>query len=353
MVHTLKAVFKPGRAILKAIGKRTATILPSPKQVEHEREMWGANPIPGHTETEDLLYLHGERFLMVLYGAVFGVDTKGRQFTKAIGDGPFKGPVGWGDLAKLFQAGGDPAKQVSAWEKVIDGLITQIIPPTTTEQVAGAWAVRTVLLGKIGEKVAQGSWPTFDSLLPTLEDKEAQILKWNKERAAMFVTEIKEKARLSLRKELTLAAMENLPPKKLQQRLFDQFSVQNRDWRRVVLTETAFAVQNARLGGVDPKDGWDAVWTASPKACPYCKKQDGKRFRLVDATAPNKDGDTQVWVGKNNVGRSSSPRKKDGTLRTKDELWWPSLPAHPNCVCQFTMSKVRKMPPLAATASLK
>ena len=39
------------------------------------------------------------------------------------------------------------------------------------------------------------------------------------------------------------AAMEGLPQAKLQQRLFDKFSIQNRDWRRCCLYETAAAIQ--------------------------------------------------------------------------------------------------------------
>lgn len=331
-----------GRSILKAIAKKTVTITPpSAKQIEHERELWGPNPIPGHTETEDLLYLHGERFLMLFYGATFGVDTKGMQFKKALGDGPFKGPIGWGDLAKLYQAGGDPTKMVSAWEGVIDKLLGQLIPATSTEQVAGAWAVRTVLLGKIGEKAATGNWPSFESLLPTLEDREQQIMEWHAARAMNYAKGLSEKARAAVRDEFITASMEGLPVAKLQQRLFDKFSVQNRDWRRLTLTETAMAVQNSRIGSVDPKDGWDAIWTAGPKACPFCKKQDGRRFRLVDIK-DFKDGKAEVFVGKNNVGRSSSLHKKDGTKRTQEELWWPAIPAHPSCCCQWTLVKAKK-----------
>lgn len=339
-----------GRGILKAIAKRKLPAgLPTPPptakqvEVEHERELWGPNPIPGHTEAEDLLYLHGERFLMVLYGAVFGVDTKGKQFKKALGDGPFKGPIGWGDLAKLYQAGGDPAKMVSAWEGVIDKLITQLIPATSTEQVAGAWAVRTVLLGKIGEKAATGSWPTFESLLPTLESREQDILHWTQQRALIYAKGMTEKARAAVRDEFVTAASEGLPAAKLQQRLFDRFSVQNRDWRRVVLTETAGAVQNARLASVDPADGWEAVWTAGPKACPFCKKQDGRRFKLIDPKDQLKaDGQNAIWVGKSNVGRASSLYRKDGTKRTPAELWWICIPAHPLCCCQWTLVRAKK-----------
>lgn len=332
------------RPFLKAINRKTAIITPpSAKQIEHERELWGPNPLPGHTEAEDLLYLHGERFLMTLYAAAFGVDTKGLQFKKALGDDEFKAPVGWGDLAKLFKAGGDPAKLVSAWEGVLDKLLAQIIPATSTEQVAGAWAVRTVLLGKIGEKAASGSWPAYESLLPTLERKEQEVLAWNKARAAMYVTNLQDHARMAMRSELVTAAQEQIPVGRLQQRLFEKFSAQNRDWRRVAVTETAMGVQNARLASVDPKDGWEAVWTAGPKACPFCKKQDGKRFKLIDPKdATEANGQTCVWPSKTNVGRSSSLRKKDGTKRSQEELWWPCLPCHPSCICQWTLVKGKK-----------
>jgi len=334
------------RLILKAISKQSLSTPPSAKQVEHERELWGPNPLPGHTETEDLLYLHGERFLMMLYCAVFGFDPQGREFKKALGEGPFKGPVGWGDLAKLYKAGGDPKRLVSAWETVLDKLLTQIIPPTTTEQVAGAWAVRTALLGKIGEKATTGNWPTFEDYLPTVAKLEQKRLEWYAARAANNVTNLKEKARQAVREELLTGAMEDLPVGKLQQRLFDKFSVQNRDWRRLVLTETASAVQNSRIGSVDPEEGWEAIWTAGPKACPFCKKQDGKRFKIIaSAKAEQSTGKNEIWYGKSNVGRSSSLYKKDGTKRTAAELWWICLPAHPHCICQWTLVRSKKPTP--------
>ena len=347
----------PGkRLVLKAVSfkKNVPLAPPTAKQMEHEREMWGPNPLgAGHTEAEDLLYLHGERFLMTLYSAVFGVDTAGKEFKKALGDGPFKGPVGWGDLAKLFNAGGDPKAQVDAWGSVLDKLLAQLIPATSTEQVAGAFAVRTVLLGKIGENATKGGWPTFESLLPTLERQEREHMAWVKERALLYAKGLTQKSRQAVMEEFVLAAQEQLPVGKLQQRLFDRFSVQNRDWRRLALTETANAVQNARLASVNPDDGWDAVWTAGPKACPFCKKQDGKRFRVIHPKDQDKvSGQNEVWVGKSNIGRSSSLHKKDGTKRTTSELWWACLGAHPHCVCQWTMVRAKKKPSAtAATAS--
>ena len=58
-------------------------------------------------------------------------------------------------------------------------------------------------------------------------------------------------------------------------------------------------------------------------ACPFCIKWDGKVFDVVAADAPKKSWQTQIWPGKNNLGRSSSPRKKTplGLVdRTEEEL---------------------------------
>lgn len=312
---------------------------PSTKQVEHERSLWGPSPIPGATEAEDLLYLKGERFLMTLYGAALGVDTKGRVFKKALGDAPFPQPAGWGDLAKIFSAGGNPEKQMQAWEGVIDKLITSLLPQQTTQQTAQAWAVRSFLIGKVGEKATKGAWPTYESLLPTLDKRETETLQWTATRGAAHVTGIGDVARKALRDELTAGAMEKLGSGALQQRLFDKFSAMNRDWRRLVVTETAASIQNGTLASVDPADGWEVQWVAAAKACPFCSAMDGKRFKVVDPKSANRDGQTQVWVGKTNIGRFASKRDKDGNMRGPDEQWWPCLPAHPNCSCRWVLRR--------------
>ena len=49
----------------------------------------------------------------------------------------------------------------------------------------------------------------------------------------------------------------------------------------------------------------------------------------------DKDGTTEVWAGKTNVGRSASPNKRvEGELvpRVKSELWWAAAGVqHPHC----------------------
>ena len=70
-------------------------------------------------------------------------------------------------------------------------------------------------------------------------------------------------------------------------------------------------------------------------ACGFCRKIHGVVATVVTPDHPNKDPDTMVWVGKNNIGRSASPKKRVGDVlvpRTPDEMWWlPAGLAHPHC----------------------
>ena len=70
-------------------------------------------------------------------------------------------------------------------------------------------------------------------------------------------------------------------------------------------------------------------------ACSWCKKIDGRLFKVVSPDDENKNGDTDIWVGKTNVGRSSSPRKQtpDGLVdRLPSELYWVAAGTqHPHC----------------------
>lgn len=121
----------------------------------------------------------------------------------------------------------------------------------------------------------------------------------------------------------------------LETKLLDTFGELNRDWRRIALTE---ATENAN-------NGFLATLAAGTKvkrlevyatACPYCKKIHGT---VLEVAAPGKarylDGEKFVWVGKNNIGRAASPRKRVGGAlveRTTAERWWiPAGPVHPNC----------------------
>jgi hypothetical protein len=120
----------------------------------------------------------------------------------------------------------------------------------------------------------------------------------------------------------------------LQSSLLDEFGILNRDWRRVALTEAGRNANEGYIAALPPGSRVRRV-EAYEGACSFCRAINGRVFTVVDPAKKDKDGATEVWVGKTNAGRSASPRKRvDGELveRTASELWWVAAGVqHPNC----------------------
>lgn len=120
----------------------------------------------------------------------------------------------------------------------------------------------------------------------------------------------------------------------LESKLLDQFGALNRDWRRIAVTEAGEAQTQGYIASLAPGQKVKRV-EQYRNACPFCRKIDGAVVTIVDPAKPEKDPDTEIWVGKNNVGRSASPRKRVGNAfveRDAAEMW--TIPAglvHPHC----------------------
>jgi hypothetical protein len=65
----------------------------------------------------------------------------------------------------------------------------------------------------------------------------------------------------------------------------------------------------------------------------------GRVFEVVAKPKIGMDPEKFIWPGKHNVGRSAHLYRKDGTKRTPAELWWPTIPAHPNCMCLWSLRR--------------
>lgn len=124
------------------------------------------------------------------------------------------------------------------------------------------------------------------------------------------------------------------PGSALETKLLDEFGVMNRDWRRIAITEATDAQSNGYVASVPRGTRLKRV-EQYRGACAFCRKIDGRIMTVVDPADPHKDGETQIWPSKSNVGRSSAPRKRIGGLlveREPEEMWWiPAGAAHPNC----------------------
>lgn len=318
---------------------------PSARQVEAERPFWGVHPDPAISVIEEQFFAVGAGFLEALLAHALGRPV--RAALKAFRPQMPK-VQGWGELADLFRSDLDPEHLMQGWQTVIDRLVGALLPGDTIQQASQALALRTHLMHRAGQRVAHpDTFPSWVSAVRGAPSATASAsLQWTKIRAAEHMTNLTAEARHNLLTCLVTSKEAGDGSGKLQQRLFDQFSAMNRDWRRVALTETAFAVANGALSSVDPAEGWDAEWHAAPNACPWCARNNRRRFRVVAPDAPNKDGDTQLWVGKSNIGRSAHRwSKKLGRERVASEMWWVACPGHPCCSCTLVLRRSRSPKP--------
>ncbi len=205
---------------------------------------------------------------------------------------------------------------------------------------------RSVLMGRVQANMAAVTPGQADKILAapipdvSWSGIQQQVREFARLRCADAVTRVSEGVRMQLRQtisqEVEQASLAGRPvwSTALQTRLQDDFAIQNRDWRRVALTESGEALNQGFIASLPPDQMVKRV-EQYKGVCPYCAKIDGRVMRVTTADDPDKDGETDVWPGKNNVGRSASPRKRVGDLlvpRDPDELYWvPAGLAHPNC----------------------
>lgn len=236
----------------------------------------------------------------------------------------------------------------------IDLTVQTLLDPSALVAEAEWLAVRAGMMGKVQANMAAA--PTAkqaDAVLAALPftiagaeqhfqlaPAERQVLNFARVRAAEHVTSLADGARHKMR-AIVAADLEQkalgVPPtgdSSLQTKLLDAFGELNKDWRRIAVTEAG----EAQLQGLvaSTKTGSRLKRVEQYKgACAFCRKIDGLVVTVVAADAPKKNPDTEIWPGKNNIGRSASPRKRVGDVlveREPHEMWQvPAGLVHPHC----------------------
>lgn len=205
---------------------------------------------------------------------------------------------------------------------------------------------RSVLMGRVqasmGTVTAGQADKVLQAQLPDMawSGIQNQVREFARLRCADAVTRVSEGVRMQLRQtiaqEVEQANLAGRPvwSTALQTKLFDNFSLQNRDWRRVALTESTEALNQGFVASQEPGQRLKRV-EQYRGVCAWCAKIDGRVMTVVDPADPDKDGENSIWVGKTNLGRSVAPRKRIGDLlveRETHEKYWISVGAqHPNC----------------------
>lgn len=253
--------------------------------------------------------------------------------------------------------------QLDDWLMLADYLAQKYLPADDLEAEAAWLAYRSTLMGRVQYEAPDLDAHKADLVLAALPvtqrqaqtkfglpDYLTQLMDFGKARCAEMVVSLSDQARHAMRKtiiEYQFAEKTQDTPmgEALQTRLMDQFSTLNRDWRRIAVTEAGENCNQAFVAST-PDGGQLRRLEQYANACPWCRKIDGRVVTVVPASKPDKDGETEIWTGKTNYGRSASPMKRtpQGLVpRTPDEMWWLAAGTqHPHC--RGTWSVVDKPP---------
>jgi hypothetical protein len=253
------------------------------------------------------------------------------------------------DLVKIYLQSVNPANMtLEDCALLVDYVIHRNLPESNMLWDAEAFAVRANLMGKVD---AFGGSPDVMPMLPAsvaaalgvfpLSRIQRATMEYGKQNCCSlvqsFTDDVRKKVKRAVLDHQQQKALGNVEGS-LEQKLFDEFSEFNRDWRRIAVTEGTEMVNQGMVAAV-PEGTKLKRLEMYAGACAWCQKIDGKIYTVVDPSKPDKDGETEVWAGKTNVGRSAAPRKKtaDGLVdRTKEERYWCAAGAqHPNCRGRF------------------
>lgn len=236
---------------------------------------------------------------------------------------------------------------------LVDFLFQRYLPADDMRSEARWLATRATLMGRVQANMTDITSSQADRLLsalpPTIEAAkqmftmtaiQTAVIDYAGAHAAENVVAFSETARHRLKRAILAVEEERLSERPgtiasaLQTRLFDEFAILNRDWRRIAITE---ATENMLQGQISSVKAGTMVKRLEQYrgACPFCKRIDGKVMEVVSASESVKNGATQIWVGKTNINRSAAPRKRVGSdliERKADERWWiPTGTVHPHC----------------------
>jgi hypothetical protein len=257
-------------------------------------------------------------------------------------------------LVKLYLEAVPPAQYtLDDWMMLTEYLFQRYLPADDMRTEAEWLATKATLMGRVQanmEKIGTRQADAVIAALPAtvhaaetafdLTPRQRATLDFARVRAAENVRALTEDVRHKMRTliaqhaERQMLKVPGTPGTALQTELVDAFAALNRDWRRVAVTEAAEASNQGFIGTLKPGARVKRV-EQYKGVCAWCAKINGRILEVVDPSAPDKDGETQVWVGKTNIGRSAAPRKRVGDLLVEREpherYWIAAGTQHPHC----------------------
>lgn len=247
-------------------------------------------------------------------------------------------------LAKLYLESLPPAEWgLDDWVLASELAFQQYLPQDFAWTEADWLSKRAVIMGQVQARLPEISAELAQAMLdaetlPTPYEKALQAaVEFGRARCAENIVQLSDSLRHRVRKVIIDHVEQqtlNSKPESLQTKLFDEFAVQSRDWRRIAVTEAGNMVNVGMVASQKPGNKLQRSEHYA-NSCSYCRKVNGRIFTVVPDDKPYKDPETEIWPSKSNYGRSQSPRKRVGPYlipRTPEEMWIvPAGTIHPHC----------------------
>jgi len=239
------------------------------------------------------------------------------------------------------------------WMLLADYLVQRYLPADDLRTEAEWLSTRAALMGRVqavaGVLAEEGAEKLLQAM-PTnsfwvdrefgMSPLQRAVVDYGSARCVENVVSLSDNLRHKLRRlildhqEATFLGNKAAASEALATKLLDTFGTLNRDWRRIAVTEAGENLDQGFVASLPPGAKVRRV-EKYRGACTFCRSIDGKVMEVVSADAPEKDGETQIWPGKTNVGRSASPRRRVGSAlfdRAPHERWWIAAGVqHPHC----------------------
>ena len=262
----------------------------------------------------------------------------------------------------------------AGWNNIENGIVDFL--GDKLENLEDETIVRTALAGKLAQRIEQEGIPideiddySYDKLQEKsgidlddidkakkkleLNKQERYALEYAKDKAGEYLSiedgDIRNRIVQSVRDVITGGLEEGLSKQEMISRLYwhdpsdvlgaqfknDSIEAWNRDFRRIIVTETSMAHNNGYImahRAVDPTKDIYFIFQKGgilPNSSKRCIGFSGTLVKfsddpLTDDTVKKDKFGAQyyIWHGKNNVGRSEAN-------------WWIAIPMHPNCIDRF------------------
>lgn len=182
---------------------------------------------------------------------------------------------------------------------------------------------------KVGFYRATESWKRLKQAFPDLSAADIDRLEFARDNVGNYISSVGADVVKKIKEVYYQAVTGKKDKGSISQELFDRFGDLNRNYERIVKTESnnitnRELIREGLRGAADGEPVYFKRYEGSANICPFCRDANGVIARWSDKPMDNDqcdDGTASVWIwdGKSNFGRKGS------------QMWYAAESFHPNC----------------------